>query len=321
MRPFRQAHFLVDQLDGEIGSVQRQQRYIAVDWGTTNRRAWLIDREKGALESYADDQGLLSIPTGGFEVSAREVRRKFGEWPMLLAGMVGSDKGWHQVPYISCPADLTALADGIYWLHRGAIGIVPGVCQTDGQADVMRGEEVQAIGAVALGAVGPDGLICHPGTHSKWVRMQAGRISGFHTMMTGEIFSLLRTESVLSSQMQGEPVANTSFDRGLEQALDGAPLLSALFQIRAEQMVSKRQLDGASFASGLLIGCDVRAGLATARPDDAIAIIGNRELSELYARAIERVGYRSHIVNDGDAFVAGMRAIVDHLDIDQETAP
>ncbi|TSB05031.1 2-dehydro-3-deoxygalactonokinase [Sphingorhabdus contaminans] len=297
-----------------------QQRYIAVDWGTTNRRAWLIDPTHGKLESYADNQGLLSVPKGGFEVSASDLRSRFGDYPMLLAGMVGSDKGWHQVPYKSCPTDLADLAKGIFWMQGGSIGIVPGVCQIDGNADVMRGEEVQAFGALQLGTVAADGLVCHPGTHSKWVRLQDGLIAGVQTMMTGEIFSLLRRDSVLSSQMQNEPAANHSFDEGVDLALNGAHLLSSLFQVRSQYLLSTRELDGASFASGLLIGSDVRAGLAAGHPRDMIAIVGNQQLSTLYLRAFERARFRAHIVNDDDAFVAGMQAIVDHLRVVQENA-
>lgn len=289
------------------------QRFIAVDWGTTNRRAWLVDRGVGVVAACSDDRGLLSIPPDGFPSAAQEVRARLGDWPMLLAGMVGSDKGWRTIPYVSCPASVDALANGVHWFGEERAGIVPGVCQVDGEADVMRGEEVQALGAVAMGAVDPDGLVCHPGTHSKWVRLHQGQISGFRTMMTGEVFGLLRTASILSAQMQDEAAQNPSFDEGLEQALGGAPLLSALFRIRAGHVLAQPPLQGASYASGLLIGSDVNAGLASARPGQTITLIGQRELARLYARAIERAGFPARIVSDGDAFVAGMQAIVEHL--------
>lgn len=295
------------------------RRFIAVDWGTTNRRAWLIDRQTGVVAACADDKGLLSIATDGFATAAQDIRNRLGDWPMLLAGMVGSDRGWHNVPYVQCPADVGALTRGVHWIGDNSVGIVPGVCQTGDEADVMRGEEVQALGAVALRAVDPNGLVCHPGTHSKWVRLHKGQISGFRTMMTGEIYSLLRNGSILSAQMQDEPAANASFEEGLKQALGGAPLLSALFRIRAHHMLSQRQHDGASYASGLMIGSDVRAGIASARPAQAIAVIGRKDLSELYARAIERAGFTSRSIGDGDAFVAGMCAIVDQLEDQQDS--
>lgn len=294
------------------------QRFIAVDWGTTNRRAWLIDRRTGVVAACADDKGLLSTAPDGFAIAAQDIRNRLGDWPMVLAGMVGSDRGWHSVPYVPCPADLDALAGGIHWIGDHSVGIVPGVCQTGDQADVMRGEEVQALGAVALGAVDPDGLVCHPGTHTKWVRLHQGRISGFRTMMTGEIYSLLRNGSILSTQMQDEPAANASFEEGVGQAMGGARLLSALFRIRAQHVLSQSPIDGASYASGLMIGSDVRAGIASARPGQTIAVIGRKDLSELYARTIDRAGFASRIIGDGDAFVAGMSAIVDQLEVQQD---
>lgn len=290
------------------------QRFIAVDWGTTNRRAWLIDRRTGVVAACTDDKGLLSIAPNGFAIAAQDIRNRLGDCPMLLAGMVGSDRGWHTVPYVPCPADFDALTRGIHWIGGHSVGIVPGVCQTGDQADVMRGEEVQALGAVALGAVDPDGLVCHPGTHTKWVRLHEGQISGFSTMMTGEIYSLLRKGSILAAQMQDEPAANASFEEGLEQAARGARLLSALFRIRAHYVLEQSPIDGASYASGLMIGSDVRAGIASARPGQAIAVIGRKDLSELYAQAIDRAGFASRIIGDGDAFVAGMCAIVDRLE-------
>lgn len=291
------------------------ERFIAVDWGTTNRRAWLIDRSTGVVAGYADNRGLMSVTTGGFALAAEELRAKLGDWPLLLAGMVGSDKGWKTVPYAPCPADVSALANGIYWLPDQTAGIIPGVCQRGDSADVMRGEEVQALGALALGAIEPDGLTCHPGTHTKWLRLRAARISEFTTMMTGELFGLLRNSSVLSSQMQDEPAANPSFDEGVDESMSGAPLLSALFRIRAEHVLMQPGLAGASYASGLLIGSDVRTGVDGFNAGETISVIGQRDLSELYARAIGKAGFTPKIVGDGEAFVAGMQAIVEHIAI------
>ena len=283
--------------------------YIAVDWGTTNRRAWLVNDAGEVVGVLADNLGLTSVPENGFEQAVADIRAKLGQWPMLLAGMVGSDRGWRNVPYLSCPTDLEALGQGIIWIDPQFTGIVPGVCQIEGHADVMRGEEVQALGALAGGFVSPDALICHPGTHTKWIRLKGGRIAEFRTMMTGEIFDLLGTDSLLAAQMRAPVTDNSSFQAGLDQALDGAPLLSALFTIRAQHLLLADPVEGASFASGLLIGNDVQAGLASADRREKIAVVGRTDLCQLYAKAIAHAGYQSEIIDGDKALLAGIRAI------------
>ena len=288
--------------------------YIAVDWGTTNRRAWLVNHAGDIASEFADDLGLTSVPQNGFEQAVAEIREKLGQWPMLLAGMVGSDRGWRNVPYLSCPTDLEALRRGVMWIDPQFTGIVPGVSQIEGHADVMRGEEVQALGALAGGFVLPDALICHPGTHTKWIRLEGGRIAEFRTLMTGEIFDLLRNSSLLGAQMQATVTDNASFKAGLDKALDGAPLLSALFTIRAQHLLLSDAVEGASFASGLLIGSDVQAGLALADRHEKIAVVGRTDLCQLYAKAITHAGYHSDVIDGDKAFLAGIGSITSNFE-------
>ena len=101
--------------------------YIAVDWGTTNRRAYAVDRSGAVTETFRDGHGIMNVPAGGFEDAVAEIRRKLGDLPMLLAGMIGSNRGWKEAPYVPCPADAAELADAILWLEPGRLGIVPGV--------------------------------------------------------------------------------------------------------------------------------------------------------------------------------------------------
>ena len=284
--------------------------YIAVDWGTTNRRAWLIDSNNDVAGEFDDHLGLMSVPEGGFDAAAADIRKQLGDYPMLLAGMVGSDKGWHQAGYVPCPADAKSLAASVLWIEPMRTGIVPGVCQTEGHADVMRGEEVQVLGAQAIANVSPDAVICHPGTHSKWIQLRQGRISQFQTAMTGEIFNLLKAESILAEQMSGEVRDNAAFQAGLKDARDGVPLLSALFAVRARYLLQTMPLADASYASGLLIGNDVKAGLAQAQPDACITLIGRPDLCHLYASAIAAAGFTSTQVDGSEAFRAGVRSII-----------
>lgn len=288
-------------------------KYIAVDWGTTNRRAWLIDNEGNVLDQLADQMGVLSVSANGFEKAVEDIRAAFGDYPMLLAGMVGSDKGWRKAPYLNCPVDAQMLAESILWVEPFKTGIVPGVCQVEGWADVMRGEEVQALGALAATTLSPNGYICHPGTHTKWIRLRQGSIDSFQTMMTGEIFSLLKTASILSTQMETPPTEDFAFQAGLNQMRAGVPLLSALFAVRARYLLGEDADSGASFASGLLIGSDVQAGLAHANAGETIAIVGRTDLCQLYEIAIKQAGFNCEPIDGERAFLTGIRSIIQHL--------
>lgn len=281
--------------------------YIAVDWGTTNRRAYRI--ENGVeVDSFEDDLGLMSVPQGGFPGAAEALRERLGDVPMLLAGMVGSNRGWREVPYVACPADTAALARSIVWLDPRT-GIVPGVCQQGaGGPDVMRGEEVQVVGAHAAGLIGDDALVCHPGTHAKWIEVRGGRIQSFRTMMTGEVFGLLGAQSILSDQLVGTAAVGKAFAEGVGEVLAGEPPLSALFRIRARYLLEGGGGDGASRASGILIGSEV--GWAVQEFAGApIALIGRPELCDLYAEAIRLAGQDSVSIDGAQAFLAGIDGV------------
>jgi 2-dehydro-3-deoxygalactonokinase len=285
--------------------------YIAVDWGTTNRRAYALGAD-GVLEaSFEDDLGLMAVPAGRFPEAAAEIRRRLGERPMLLAGMVGSNRGWLEAPYVPCPAGLADLAAAIRWVEPGRTGIVPGVSQQGGLgADVMRGEEIQLLGAAAAGLVPGDALICHPGTHAKWIHLTGGRIEAFRTMMTGELFSLLKRHSILAEQLEGEAAADAEFALGAQTSLGGEPVLASLFGVRARRLLGESSGNGASYASGLLIGSDVRAGLCLHR-GEPIVLVGRPDLCQLYAAALEQAGHSAAQIDGADAFLAGMHRLTE----------
>jgi 2-dehydro-3-deoxygalactonokinase len=243
-----------------------------------------------------------------------EIRAKLGDKPLLLAGMIGSNRGWKEAPYVPCPAGLDELAAKLVWAGERE-AIVPGVSFIgEGRADVMRGEEVQLLGAVAAGLVDPMGLVCHPGTHNKWATLRHGKIDRFQTVMTGELYSLLKDHSILSDLLQGEVQANDVFKQAARRAIDDAALSADLFGVRAAVLLSQaKKEDAASYASGLLIGADVRIGLSI--PTGAkIAVIGRPELTHLYATAIAITG-RDVVEHDGETcFLAGINEIAKRID-------
>ena len=280
--------------------------FIAVDWGTTNRRAYLIGPGGECRGEMEDELGIMSVPKGGFGEAVAALTERFGDRPLLMAGMVGSNRGWVEAPYASCPAGAAELAERIEWVEQDRIGIVPGVCWSEGDhADVMRGEEVQLIGAVAAGLVAPDSIVCHPGTHNKWVRLEAGRIARFRTVMTGEIFNLLTSHSILADLLAAEVRPDAAFEAGVRHGLAHDDLTAELFSVRARTLLGKARRDEAAcYSSGLLIGADLKFGLGFAGEGEG-AVIGRPELTELYAAALAVAG-RPALETDGEkAFVAG----------------
>ncbi|WP_404336850.1 2-dehydro-3-deoxygalactonokinase [Sphingomonas sp. MMS12-HWE2-04] len=283
------------------------ERFLAVDWGTTNRRVFVL--ENGEVVGTArDDKGVTSVQDFAAEVAG--IRQRFADLPMLLAGMVGSNIGWRLAPYVAAPAGVPEVAAGLLRIDAKT-AIVPGISTMDnGRPDVMRGEEVQLLGAVEAGLVPRDALLAQPGTHCKWVDMTDGRVTGFTTAMTGELFALLRKYGLLATQIGGEVTRGRAFLQGVEEGCR-RDLAASLFGIRAAKMLGTRDDDdAASFASGLLIGADVAARLER-NGHDTVHILADPALGGLYAAAVEAHGRHAHIVDSHAAFVAGIIAIRD----------
>lgn len=293
-------------------SMRWAEGFIAVDWGTTNRRAYWIDAGGRCTQEFEDDKGILAVGKGGFEPAVTEIRDRLGDHPLLLAGMVGSNRGWIEAPYVACPAGLERLADQLLWVEPGRTAIVPGVSYlSDDRADVMRGEEVQLLGAVSSGAIPGDCLVCHPGTHNKWAHIDDGEIVSFRTVMTGEMFSLLRDHSILSDLLQRPAERDDAFRAGVRRGLAHGGLTSDLFSVRAGVLLGRAEADdAASFTSGMLIGADIRIGMALAA-DSEIVIMGRPELTRLYALALAEAGRSGRELDGERAFLDGSRRIVE----------
>ena len=262
--------------------------FLAVDWGTTNRRVYRIAADGSVEATERDDRGILSIEQGGFPAEAAAIRARMGDLPMLCAGMVGSNRGWAELSYAPCPTGIEQLSSAVHWVEPGRTAIVPGVaCFNDGHADVMRGEEVQLLGAVLGGLTPREALLCQPGTHCKWAWMVDGHVDRFVTAMTGEIFSLLQRHSLLSAQMDGKVEPGAAFLRGVADARDG-DLLVRLFGVRADFVTGRAaDADATSYVSGLLIGTDVASRLGEgAQP---VHLLADPMLCAIYGTAIEAV--------------------------------
>ena len=274
---------------------------VAVDWGTTNRRVFALDAGGQVIDHRTDDRGVLSVTDFPGEIAV--LRAAAGGAPLLLAGMVGSNRGWVEAPYVAAPAGLADLAAAAIRPIDG-VTIVPGIAQYDpARPDVMRGEEVQLL------ALARDGLFCHPGTHSKWATVTDARITGFRTVMTGDIMAALTAKSILSDLLAHPATNYAAFAAGVDTMLAGGDLTAELFGVRARVLTGHLPAaSGSSRISGLLIGADVVAGLRGALAG-AVTLVGAPTLCRLFAIALQRAG-RSSVTVDGEtAFVAGAHAL------------
>ena len=284
--------------------------FVAVDWGSTHRRIFHVAADGSVIRRSADDRGLRAI--SDFPAEIARLRGETGALPLLLAGTVGSNRGWVEVPYVAAPARLGDVAAGVQRVADGVF-IVPGVNVADPlRPDIMRGEEVQLLGALALGLIG-EGLVCLPGTPSKGVVVDDGAIDSFRTVMTGDIFAALQSASVLSDLLVDAPACDAVFAAGVDHGLEANDLTAELFTTRARVLTAGlSRADAASRISGLLIGADVRTGLGHRRAD-VVPLIGSPRLCEFFALALQRAG-REAVVIDGDAaFVAGAAAIMKEM--------
>ncbi|MDE3176428.1 MAG: 2-dehydro-3-deoxygalactonokinase [Pseudomonadota bacterium] len=266
--------------------------FIGVDWGTSAFRAYLADGDGRALDSRAGGEGALGLKAGEHEPYLAGRLASWPRLPVIACGMVGAKQGWREAPYVACPAGLAEIARAMLTLPTafGPVRIAPGVRALDGAGapDVMRGEETQILGALAAGF--GDGAYVLPGTHSKWARVEGGRIVGFETFMTGEVFAVLKTHSVLGRMMAPERQGE-GFARGVEAARRlerPGDLLHAIFAARTFGLFETLPPDQlGEFLSGLLIGAEILAG---ARGATRATAIGSPALTERYIAAGAALG-------------------------------
>jgi 2-dehydro-3-deoxygalactonokinase len=275
---------------------------IAIDWGTSAARAYRLGADGRVQERRNVPLGIKHVRDGHFEPALGKL---IGDWqatvaPKIACGMIGSRQGWVEVPYVDCPASLTALADHVVQAPQDALAIVPGVATRDaaGIPDVMRGEETQLLGALAANERGV--LAVLPGTHSKWARVEHGRIVDFTTFMTGELFGVLIDHTMLGRLAGHEPgqFARDGFARGVARGLDEGALAHDIFGARTLSLTgSLRSEEVADWLSGLLIGREIRAARAWALRagiDAArVRIIGSDALAERYELALADAGMLS----------------------------
>lgn len=298
--------------DGGSGGGLPALHWIAVDWGSTHLRAMALGPE-GVLAEAKSEDGMARLATP--EAFEPALLALIGDWlpqgrqvPVLACGTVGARQGWREAPYraIPCaPLDPAALMVVPCRDPRMFLRIVPGLMQAR-PADVMRGEEVQIAGALAV-RPGFDGVICLPGTHSKWVHVSAGEVVSFQTFLTGEMFALLSQVSVLRHGIAAEGWDAAAFAEALSEGQSRPERLAArLFSLRSEALLEDLSpVTARARLSGLLIGAE----LAAARPywlGQPVLLIGAEAVAAPYAQALAAQGITAEHLPGAACSLAGL---------------
>lgn len=291
---------------------------IAIDWGTTNCRASLLAEDGSELDTRRAPEGAGGLQASEFEAVFERLVSGWPDLPVWICGMAGSRQGWREAPYLSCPAKLSDLGCQISRIKTTSgrpVRIVPGLLYRDkrNNCDIMRGEETQIAGLLAK-QNDFSGLAILPGTHCKWADIQDGMVLRFQTFLTGELYSLLATASILRHSVSAHEADisadHPAFLEGFSDVISGyVPLVSGLFQIRTQDVLNGAQKDdSAARLSGLMIGAEFAAAKSGGWLDNVqdSYIIGGRGLTPLYAKACELVGLKSRSVFGLDASTKGL---------------
>ncbi len=295
-------------------------RLIALDWGTSSLRAYLMGDEGKVLATNSKPWGIMHVPGGNFlaafdEITAGWQTSDGKRLPAVAAGMIGSTQGWINAPYCPCPAGRQELADNLARIEDANLVIIPGINVVNGTPNVMRGEETQIFGVLETHPhLNADTIFVMPGTHSKWVKIADDKVVSFDTYMTGEMFAILKDHSILgrpakdSVRNASPEEAEAAFFKGVDVAREAengpTPLLfSARARFLAGEISAEASLD---YLSGLLIGEEIRCGLAKGAKN--LTLIGNPDLCHRYQIALPRFG-APDALQVSDASQAGLWSI------------
>ncbi|MFP5075988.1 2-dehydro-3-deoxygalactonokinase [Rhizobium sp. YIM 134829] len=280
--------------------------YAAVDWGTTSFRLWLISDTGAIIGERRTHEGMTTAAKSGFAPIFNAHLAALGAGahvPAVICGMAGARQGWVEAGYLDVPAalgDIVGQAARVPDAGRD-IRILPGLAQRDAdRPDVMRGEETQLLGA--LGKAEGAHLVCMPGTHSKWVRVEDGRVTGFSTFMSGELFDVLSKQSILShavAEASAFDGTHEAFRAAVAEAIAHPALATNLFfTVRSGQLLhghdatrSKARL------SGLTIGLEIAGALSSTRPGTAVSLVASGPLAALYGAALDAAGLSATLID------------------------
>lgn len=290
--------------------------YVAVDWGTSSFRLWLMDDQGGVLAERRSGEGMTTAATSGFGsvLSSHLQAVQAGEkLPVVICGMAGARQGWVEAGYIDVPAKLSAVLSGAVRVpaEERDIRILPGIAQRSADMpDVMRGEETQLLGS-ASGA--RSRLVCMPGTHSKWVGVEENVVTSFSSFMTGEVFDALSKHTILKHAMADAESFDGSHPAFIVAVKNArarpAMFTNLIFTCRSGQLLhGLDQTSAAARLSGILIGTEIAGGLSIAGEQASVQLVASGKLQALYEAAFEALDLTYETVDADLAVRQGLAA-------------
>jgi 2-dehydro-3-deoxygalactonokinase len=305
-----QTHFPFLSQSANLASMSKP--FIGLDWGTTSFRAYLVNSEGAVTDQVSAPEGILAVKDGDFE---HALEHNIGAWdksvPVIASGMITSRQGWIELPYVDCPAGPEDLAKSVHskTLNSGRnVHFLTGLHLQSPSIghDVMRSEETQVFGALDSGAK----HFVTPGTHSKWIDVEDGKITNFATYMTGETFAVMKAHSILSRLMSQDGDDEHAFLQGVDRAFaDPAGLLHNLFSARSLALYQELSPDKiASYLSGMIVGAEVAHAVSMRDSTQHYVVLASQGIGGKYMSAMKHAGLR---VTFGDplAIVKGERLV------------
>ena len=298
---------------------------IAVDWGSTSFRAYLLDEQLNCVDKVSNANGVFKLKKSFVET----LQEACGAWiskgdvsEVLLAGMAGSRNGWVETAYSQCPVSAVEHKSGAVDLDTEfalQVQVLPGVQGQSpcGFPDVMRGEEVQLFGALEY-LDKESAIVCLPGTHSKWVKLQDGKITVFATLMTGELFALLREHSSIGTLVTDEEFDKTSFLQGAHDQMQAEKtaagkvgLSHSLFSVRARAVSNSLHASSIfSYLSGLIIADEISTASSLFNLDQEVVVITDKKLSAAYSHALKAANIKAVFIDSETAFLQGIKRLI-----------
>jgi 2-dehydro-3-deoxygalactonokinase len=292
--------------------IEIKAKWIAADWGTTHIRAWAIGEEDNVLAFRESNEGMKDLQQNQFEPVLLKLIESWLDdtkvTTVMACGMVGSKQGWVETPYLKTPCvpiDNQQLTIATTKDNRIKVNLVPGVMQNY-SADIMRGEETQIAGFINNN---PDfnGVVCLPGTHSKWVNVKEGQITSFKTFMTGELFDVISNHTLIRHSISIKGWDQAGFEAGIHEGFNNpGSIASDLFSLRAEFIVNDLDGDEArSTLSGLLLGVEL-SGSQSYWKNNNVTIIGSQIMSNNYHQGLKILGGQSQLFSLETATLSGL---------------
>ncbi|MGB0817757.1 MAG: 2-dehydro-3-deoxygalactonokinase [Candidatus Puniceispirillaceae bacterium] len=306
-----------------MAEAEQRPAFIGVDWGTSSFRAWLFDDKGGVLDLVQGPFGIRQITDQLFE---KTLRTAIGSWllahediAVIMCGMIGSAQGWYEAGYLSGQIGVDELSSGMVKVPDTQLNvmIVPGIrgVSVAGLNDVVRGEETLLAGWLQQ-PTDSEAVFCLPGTHSKWIVAREGQVNQLTTFMTGELFELMRTRSILAPLIDSQAVADTKSDifcKGLTLAQSPVGLLHQMFAIRAGALTGQfAKSDVLTLLSGVLVGAECLAVKSLVQ-NRSVTLMSSGDLKQTYQNAFEHFGFVFKVADSEQAAHKGLFSIFNQI--------